>query len=51
MKGWVYILSNESLNGLIKIDFSTKDPANRATELSGDSGVPTPFVVEYQVLS
>ena len=50
MKGWVYILSNESLNGLIKIGFSTKDPENRARELSGDTGVPTPFVVEYEVL-
>ena len=50
MKGWVYVLSNESLNGLIKIGFSTKDPENRAKELSGDTGVPTPFIVEYEAL-
>ena len=50
MKGWVYVLSNESLDGLVKIGFSTKDPESRAKELSGDTGVPTPFIVEYEML-
>ena len=50
MKGWVYVLSNESLDGLVKIGFSTKDPKSRAKELSGDTGVPTPFIVEYEML-
>jgi hypothetical protein len=50
MKGWVYILSNESLEGLVKIGFSTKDPEGRARELSSDTGVPTPFTVEYEML-
>ena len=50
MKGWVYVLSNESLDGLVKIGFSTKDPQSRAKELSGDTGVPTPFIVEYEML-
>lgn len=50
MKGWVYVLSNESLDGLIKIGYSSKDPGSRAKELSGDTGVPTPFIVEYEML-
>ena len=34
--------------GLLKIGFSSKDPKERAAELSKDTGVPKPFVVEYE---
>ncbi len=34
---------------MVKIGYSTKDPALRATELDG-TGVPYPFIVEYDVL-
>ena len=50
MRGWVYILSNDSLSGLVKVGYTSKDPEGRAKELSGNTGVPTPFVVEYEVL-
>jgi hypothetical protein len=50
MRGWVYILSNESLPGMVKVGYTSKDPEGRAKELSGDTGVPTPFVVEYEIL-
>ena len=49
MKGWVYVISNRSMPGLVKIGYTMKDPEIRAAELNG-TGVPTPYVVEYEVL-
>lgn len=49
IRGWVYVLSNRAMDGLLKIGFSTKDPLMRAKELSG-TALPYPFVVEYDVL-
>jgi hypothetical protein len=48
-KGFVYIFSNASMPGLLKIGFSTKVPTERAAELN-TTGVPSPFVVEYYCL-
>ncbi len=48
-RGWVYVLSNKAMPGLLKIGFSTKDPMDRAVELEG-TGVPFSFVLEYDVL-
>jgi hypothetical protein len=49
-KGFVYILSNPSLPGLLKIGFSRKVPDERADELY-TTGVPSPFVVEFYCLT
>jgi hypothetical protein len=49
MKGWVYIASNESMKGIVKIGSTSKDPSNRMRELSNTS-VPTPFKCEYSAL-
>lgn len=49
MKGWVYIASNESMKGIVKIGCTSKDPSNRMQELSNTS-VPTPFICEYSAL-
>ena len=46
--GWVYVLINGTMPGLAKIGKTTRDPEGRATELSGATGVPTPFVLAYQ---
>lgn len=48
MKGWVYIISNQAFPGMIKVGYSTKDPAERAKELG--TGSPFPYQVEYEVL-
>ena len=48
-KGFVYVLSNEAFQGLLKIGFSRKVPSERAAELD-TTGVPSPFVVEYYCL-
>ena len=49
MKGWVYIISNKSMPGLLKIGYSMKDPEIRAIELDG-TGIPHKYVVDYEVL-
>ena len=49
IRGWVYVIDNEAMPGLLKIGYSTKDPALRARELAG-TGSPLPFNVVYDVL-
>ena len=49
MRGWVYVISNKAMPGLLKVGFTLKDPALRAREL-GQTGVPHPFVVDYEVM-
>jgi len=46
--GYVYVLINPSVEGLVKIGKTTKDPEERANELSTATGVPTPFIVVYK---
>ena len=46
--GYVYVLVNPSMNGLIKVGKTTKEPKERAVELSKATGVPTPFFVVYE---
>ena len=48
-KGFVYVLSNAAMPGLLKIGFTTKMPTERAEELS-TTGVPQSFTVEYYCL-
>lgn len=49
MKGWVYVITNKAMPGLVKIGYSTKDPELRAQELN-HTGSPHPYQVEYEVL-
>ena len=49
MTGFVYVMSNESLPGLIKIGKSI-DPEKRVKTLSSE-GLPTPFHIEFQIKS
>lgn len=49
MKGWVYVITNKAMPGLVKVGFSMKDPEIRANELN-HTGTPHPYVVEYEVL-
>lgn len=45
VSGYVYVLSNRSMKGLVKIGMTTRTPEERAAELSSVSGVPHPFEV------
>jgi hypothetical protein len=43
MSEFVYILTNDWMDGLSKIGFSKDPPRKRIAELSGNTGVPVPF--------
>lgn len=46
--GFVYILTNDTLNAdVLKIGHTTKNPIDRASEVSGATGVAQPFKVLY----
>ena len=47
-KGYVYIMINPSYEGILKIGKTSKDPEDRAKELSSATGVATPFIVVYK---
>jgi len=44
--GYVYVLSNPAMPGLVKIGCTDRSPQDRVSELSASTGVPTPFVLE-----
>ena len=45
--GYVYVLTNPSMPGLVKVGRTARDPRKRASELR-TTGVPGRFKVEYQ---
>ena len=49
--GYVYILENDSMPGLIKIGKTARNTHERAKELSNATGVPTPFKVVFELCS
>jgi hypothetical protein len=49
MKGWIYVITNKAMPGLVKVGYSMKDPVLRAEELE-HTGSPYPYVVDYEVL-
>lgn len=44
---WVYVLSNASMPGALKIGYTKNNPIDRAKQLSSSTGVASPFVVEH----
>jgi|694.fasta_scaffold23487_4 hypothetical protein len=49
-KGYIYVLANSSMPGLVKVGKTAGDPAERASALSSPTGLPTPFIVVYEQL-
>lgn len=48
-QGYVYVMINPSYGeGIVKIGKTTKEPEERAKELSSATGVVTPFIVVYK---
>lgn len=48
-RGWIYVMVNRAMPGLVKVGYSMKDPVIRAKDFEG-SGVPHPFIVAYEAL-
>lgn len=48
--GYLYLLINRSMPGLVKIGRTSRAPVDRISELSSATGVPTPFELVYDVL-
>ena len=48
-KGYIYILSNPSMDGVLKVGMSKRGAIIRSNELYA-TGVPTPFVIEFDML-
>lgn len=48
-RGWVYVITNPAMPGLVKIGYSLKDPLIRAKELN-HTGAPHPYTVSYDAL-
>ena len=46
--GFLYVLINPSMPGLAKVGKTTRDPADRVSELSSATGVPSPFILAFQ---
>ncbi len=44
--GFIYVLENDAIPGLVKIGSTEKHPEERAKELTS-TGVPTPFTIAY----
>ena len=44
--GYVYVLSNPSIPGIVKIGMTERDVPARALELSASTGVPEPYDVD-----
>jgi hypothetical protein len=45
--GWVYLIANKAMPGLVKVGYTTRSPATRAQELAG-TGSPHRFEVRHQ---
>lgn len=49
IRGWVYVITNKAMPGLVKVGYSTKDPVLRAKELVC-TGSPHPYFVAFDAL-
>ncbi len=47
-QGWIYVLVNSTIPGLMKVGRTTRPPAARVAELSAATGVATPFVLAFE---
>ena len=46
-EGFVYVMINPSLEGMVKIGKTTRSPNDRVKELSSATGIPTPFILVF----
>ena len=46
VRGYVYVLSNGQMPGLVKIGFTLRSVDDRIAELNSGTAVPAPFIIE-----
>jgi len=49
-RGWVCVITNKPIDGLVKISFSTKYPKLRAAELSSSSESPYTYIIKFGIM-
>jgi hypothetical protein len=47
--GYLYVLVNPAMEGLVKIGKTIRSPRQRANELGSVTGIPTPFILVFDV--
>lgn len=47
--GYIYLLVNPSMEGLVKIGKTKRDPHDRVKELGTATGIPTPFILVFDM--
>jgi hypothetical protein len=47
--GYIYLMVNPSMPGMVKIGRTSNPPLHRAAELTAATGVPTPFTVAFEL--
>lgn len=47
--GYLYLLANPAMPGLVKIGWTSRQPTERVSELTSATGVPSPFVLVYDL--
>src|SRR4051812_36035783 len=48
-EGFIYILSNPAMPGLVKIGFTTGRVADRVADIGAATGVPAQFKIEWKL--
>lgn len=46
--GYIYVMTNPTMPGLAKVGKTSRDPSTRVAELSGATGVASPFILIFQ---
>jgi hypothetical protein len=47
--GYLYLLVNPAMEGLVKVGMTARNPRDRARELGAVTGVPTPFILVFDI--
>jgi len=47
--GYLYLLANPAMPGLVKIGWTSRQPDERVSELTSATGVPSPFILVYDL--
>jgi len=49
LAGFLYLLVNPSMGDLVKVEKTKRNPKDRAKELGAVTGIPTPFILVFDI--